>query len=268
MKIYKLGFIGAGNMAQAIIKGVREAMSDTDIAAASPDETHQEAVRATGSMAVSDNGYVAANSRYLVLAVKPQVAPEVLAEIAPYVDSGTTVISIMAGVTIDTIAESLPNVRTVVRTMPNMAAFVGKAATGIAYRNADDEVKSYVNRVFGSVGKYAEVDESLLSAVTALSGSGTAYVYYFMRAMIEGACQLGLDEVAARDLALQTFAGAADMAAKSDKDLGEMIDAVCSKGGTTIQAINSFDSNNVDGLIKQGVKAAYIRAVELSEAGR
>ena len=171
----------------------------------------------------------------------------------------------MAGVKLDTIFESVNGLTRAVRVMPNAPARVGKGMSALSYRGATDTDKMFVDGIFSSVGKTIIVDEDKLDAVTAISGSGPAYVYYFIKSMIDAGVKLGLTEDESATLTYQTFNGAIKMAQTTDTGLDKLIEMVCSKGGTTIQAIDCFRENNTDKIIEDAIKKCYDRSKELSK---
>ena len=248
-KKFTLGIIGAGNMSSAILGGVlRGGLLRADRIAVSDRDPEKLAVMAqNGVYTTADNREVASSSEYLMFAVKPQVAPAVFEEIAPVISAGT-VVSIMAGVPV----------------MPNTPALVGEGMSVIAFE--EGARSQFVADIFASIGKVAELDESKFDAVTSLSGSGPAYVYMFIEALIDGGVEGGLDPETAKLLAIQTVRGSAKMVAVSSRPVGELIDAVCSKGGTTIQAVDSFREDGLEDIVKKGMAKCKKRSEELGNA--
>ena len=258
---YKLGFLGAGNMAKAIARGIVRSsiLQPDDIIMSDPNVTEKVA----GIYVINDNNVIFNDCEYVLLAIKPQV----FNEIAPSLKNARVknVISIMAGVKMAKIKAVLPNAN-VIRIMPNLPASVGSGMAGIAKDNdATMEANEFTEAIFKSVGDAIFVNEADLDAVTAISGSGPAYVYYFIQSMIKGGVKNGLSEEQSKRLTLQTFQGAIDMVRKSDDPLDIMIDRVCSKGGTTIQAIDTFKNNKLDDIIIEGIDKCKQRSEELSK---
>ena len=212
-KKFTLGIIGAGNMSSAILGGVlRGGLLRADRIAVSDRDPEKLAVMAqNGVYTTADNREVASLSEYLMFAVKPQVAPAVV--------------------------------------MPNTPALVGEGMSVIAFE--EGARSQFVADIFASIGKVAELDESKFDAVTSLSGSGPAYVYMFIEALIDGGVEGGLDPETAKLLAIQTVRGSAKMVAVSSRPVGELIDAVCSKGGTTIQAVDSFREDGLEDIVRR-----------------
>ena len=247
---YKLGFLGAGNMAKAIANGIIKSniLKADEVVMSDPFVTGNVA----GIKVINDNKVIFNDCEYVLLAVKPQIFNQIVDELKE--TKVKNVISIMAGVKMAKIKSILPNAQ-VIRIMPNLPASVGAGMAGIAKDNdASKEANDFTKAIFDSVGKAIFVNESDLDAVTAISGSGPAYVYYFIQSMIKGGIKNGLSEEAAKELTLQTFV-----------DLDTMIDRVCSKGGTTIQAIDTFRSYDLDDKIIEGIDKCRIRSEELSK---
>lgn len=260
---YKLGIIGIGNMARSILKGLEKDFED-NILLSSIDFENLAQLKSHNIDIINNNIYLAKNSQYIMLAVKPDSASVVLDEIKPYVTEKTVIISVMAGVKVSYIKNYLPNIKSAVRIMSNLAAKISQACTGISFYDADKEVKDFILKIFKQLGSVIVLDEDKLDAVTALSGSGLAYVYYYVDAMIKAGVNIGLSAEESRLIALQTFTGAVEMIRTNNQNIEDMITAVCSKGGTTIEAISVFNQNNLQKIIDDGVTAAYKKSKKLS----
>ena len=260
---YTLGVIGAGNMAYAIVGGIINGgiLKPSDIAISDIDAQKLKAFAKLGVYTQTDNVSLSVNCENLLFAVKPQIAQTVFNEIESSV-TANTVISIMAGITLSKLKAALGN-RNYARIMPNTPALVGKGMSAIAF--SENFYSDFVMNIFRSVGEAIQLDESRFDAVTSLSGSGPAYVYTFIKALIDGGMSGGLDFETSEQLALQTVLGAVEMIKTSDKPINELIDAVCSKGGTTIQAIDSFREDGLENIIKNGMNKCLNRSVELSK---
>ncbi len=257
---FKLGIIGAGNMATAILQGILKGkvIAPEKIAISDVQEEKRGYFESLGVNFTTDNKMLSSSSEYLLFAVKPQIAPSVFKEIS-YVITAKTVISIMAGISIAKLQAALGK-RKYARIMPNMPAMVGEGASAISFSGEKDD---FVVEIFKSVGKAYEIDENLFDAVTSLSGSGPAYVYAFIDALIKGGMDGGLNKEQATSLAIQTITGAVKMVENSTKPIDEMIDAVCSKGGTTIQAIEHYRENNLEQIVIDGMIKCRNRSAEL-----
>lgn len=212
---------------------------------------------------VGDLSRTVRGSGLLLIAVKPQDAEALFREIASdIVDQ--PVISVMAGVRTGTIAERLGKKVPIARVMPNMGAFAGAGVSGISYSEGFTRKKE-IEEIFRGVGKVVEVSEKDMDAVTAVSGSGPAYLFYLAGAMIEAAEDEGLSEEQARTLVYQTLKGAAIVLEGSELSAGELVSRVASRGGTTEAALNVFSHEGMDRAIKKAVAAAKQRSKELAE---
>ncbi len=202
----------------------------------------------------------------IILAVKPQDSVALFEQIRKNTDGGQVYLSIMAGVTIKAIQEKL-GVKKVIRAMPNLPAQIGQGMT--AFTATDDVTRlelAMVQNLLATTGKAVYVEkESMIDATTAISGSGPAYVYYFMDAMMQAARQMGFTEAEAEMLVVQTFTGAVDLYNKTDLSCADWIQRVSSRGGTTEAALNSFKINTLHQDIIDGAMAALNRAVELGK---
>ena len=201
-----------------------------------------------------------ANCNVILYAVKPQGFNKV----AQKHGKDTVVGSIMAGIQIDTIVRAT-GAQKVCRVMPNTPCMVGKGMCALTFANCDKESVDFLTRLFSSLGDVVCVDEKLFDAVTCVSGSGPAYVYYFIKSMVDAGVSQGLDYDSALKLTLQTFDGAVQMVRATNKDLSTLIDNVCSPGGTTIQAINRFNEGDLDKIVADGMAKCAARSAELSK---
>ncbi len=263
----KVVFVGAGNMAEAVVSGMAasefcaaEKIVMTDIRA----ERLADLEKKYGIATSADN-HVVENAEIVVLAVKPQVMKEVLKEIAPVLRQETLVISIAAGISCSTIEAALGGERRIARVMPNMPALIGAGVSAIAPGcHADGADLEVAEAILQCVGLTVQVDEKELDAVTALSGSGPAYVFYLLEAMLDAAEEMGLKPDVARILALQTVEGAARLMKDSGESATMLRERVTSKGGTTEAAIHTLNEENVKEAVQKALKAAHDRSVELS----
>ncbi|QGZ60644.1 pyrroline-5-carboxylate reductase [Paraburkholderia acidisoli] len=265
----KIAFIGGGNMAAALIGGlIRKGVPADHLYAIDPNEdarkrnAEQFGVRTGAAADAALAGYDA-----VLIAVKPQIAKAVAEGLAPHLAAHQVVISIMAGIRIDDLSRWLNGHARVVRTMPNTPALIGMGATGlVASRGVDEAGRQLASDTLGAVGQTVWFDdEAKIDAVTGISGSGPAYVFYFIEALEEAARQLGMDEQQGRALAIATFTGAAQLALQSDEPPAVLRERVTSKGGTTAAALASFDASGVKAAIVKGALAADARAKEMGE---
>ncbi|MBP55097.1 pyrroline-5-carboxylate reductase [Marinobacter sp.] len=265
-----ISFIGAGNMASAIIGGMLDSgFKAANIWVSAPDDNHLQSIRKQFGVSVTtDNRYCAEQADMVVLAVKPQVMASVCSDIAPVVqNTRPLMVSIAAGLEASTLDEWLGGGLPLVRVMPNTPSLVGKGAAGLyANDQVKEKQKAMVESVFNSIGSALWVDdESLLHAVTALSGSGPAYFFLMLEALEEAATDAGIAGETARALAIQTMAGAAEMAGRSEHDPGQLKRNVMSPGGTTEQAIQTFEEGGLRDLVKKAYSAAYKRSGEMAK---
>ncbi len=262
------GFIGAGKMATALVHGMlRAGIANADsISASDPLAAARIALGAETGIAVFESNHdVVKQSEVLVLAVKPQSMSQVLAELRPVVTSEHLVVSIAAGITIASITHGLFPDSRVVRVMPNTPALVGEGVSAFALgRAVRPEDGALVERFLGSVGKTVCVAESLLDAVTGLSGSGPAFVYLMIEALSDGGVRAGLPREVASLLAAQTVLGAAKMVLETGLHPGVLKDQVASPGGTTIAGLHALEQGGVRGSLIEAVVAATRRSAELA----
>jgi len=265
----KIAFIGGGNMAAALIGGlIRKSVPAGNLYAVDPNEdarkrnADQFGVR-TGALADA----TLAEYDAVLLAVKPQIAKNVAEGLAPHLSAHQLVITIMAGIRIGDLSRWLNGHARIVRTMPNTPALIGMGATGlVASGGVDAAGRQLASDVLGAVGESVWFDdEAKIDAVTAISGSGPAYVFYFIEALEEAARQLGMDERQGRALAIATFTGAAQLALQSEEPPSVLRERVTSKGGTTAAALASFAASGVKDAIVRGALAADARAKEMGE---
>jgi pyrroline-5-carboxylate reductase len=265
-----LGFIGAGRMATALAKGCITArlVPASAVLASDPVGAAREkfAAEVPGVTLAADNAAVLAGADVIVLAVKPQLMQQVLAEIKPHVASRHLIVSIAAGVTLARLAEGLPPTTRLVRVMPNTPCLIGLGASCYARGGgAAREDGAIVERLLSSVGKAYEVEEPQLDAVTGLSGSGPAFIYTAIEALAAGGVAMGLTDDLAMKLAAQTAAGAAAMIQQTGLSPAELRDQVASPGGTTLAGLKALAERDGAGAFRAAVEAATRRSIELGQ---
>jgi len=264
----RLGFIGAGNMAQALIGGLlANGIAAASIAVSDPSPECCAAAKKLGVRVCDDNGALVAGSDIVVLAIKPQIMQAVLEPLAETVASESPlIISIAAGITCDLMTGWLKADVGVVRCMPNTPALLREGASALfANPYVNQEQCSQAQAVMQSVGLALWVDtEAELDAVTAISGSGPAYFFLMMELMQQAGEKLGLNPDVSRALTLQTALGAARMAVGSDVDVVELRRRVTSPNGTTHAAIESFLASGLSDVVERAVTAAKDRSIEMS----
>lgn len=271
-KQYELGFLGAGNMAEAIAKAAIEqgVLRREQVIASDPNEERQSAFKQLGITTCDDNTMVIQSSKQIMVAVKPQIMKQVAADLGKHGSEQQVILSIMAGVSTEQLGQIIAAQHSVdrprvIRIMPNLPIQVGLGMAGVAlgpHAKGGDEALAM--RLFEAAGKVVLVDESKLDAITAVSGSGPAYVFYLAEAIQSAACELGLNDHAAV-LAQQTILGAAHLMAASDDDPGTLRRKVTSPGGTTEAAIEHLQQNKTSDIITGAIHAAAKRSVELGQ---
>ena len=263
-----IGFIGAGNMAYALIKGLlNNGFDASQINISDPNEELLQHRKSELKVTTySDNASLLSNSDVIFFAVKPQVLPNVCLELKGIVKSKHLFVSIVAGIRSSDINRWLGGNFSLIRTMPNTPALFQSGVTGLfANELVDNEQKSLVSSILSSVGECFWVnEEKLIDAITAISGSGPAYFFLLMESMKQAGIALGLDEETANSLSIQTAYGASLMANKTGKDSRTLRSEVTSPNGTTQSAIESFQDQNFEGIVANATRAAYDRARELS----
>lgn len=257
----KISFIGFGNMAKAMAHRLLKD-SAHELYAASP--SLENGINAQGIRTYNDNLAVLAEADIIILAVKPLQMEKVITQISACIPPHSLVISVATGISLSWFASKCPHIA-MVRAMPNIAAAIGESATPlIANAFVNEKQKEAANTIFKSIGITTWVQqEGDIDAFTALSGSGPAYIFMFMEAMIKAATTLGIKEDAAKIFTLQTVEGALSLAIESKQDLTELRKKVTSPAGTTAAAIGVLSEHGFDKLIYKAMKAAYDRAKEL-----
>ncbi len=266
----KIVFIGAGSMAEAIIAGMlqKELFAPEQIVATNRANGERlQQLKETYHIQVTHNKEEALkDADIILLAIKPKDVAEGVKEIAPFVNQEQLVISVLAGVSTDTLLHLFNQKLAIARAMPNTSAAIGKSATAIAigeYAKTEDLL--VVQELFETVGLVSIVEEKDLHAVTGLSGSGPAYVYYLVEAMEKAANEIGLEKEVAKELILQTIIGAAEMLKSSPKHPSVLRKEVTSPGGTTEAGIKVLESFNYQEAIIACIKRATERSSELGE---
>jgi pyrroline-5-carboxylate reductase len=267
IKTRTLGFLGAGNMAGALIKGLLHAhvtSPDKIVASDVKSERLEKLAQAHGIKTTQDNHALVKDVDILVLSVKPQVVDKVLAQIGGDVRKEQLVVSVAAGVPIAAIEGRLPLGSRVVRAMPNTPATALAGATGIAGgEHASEADLDLARALFEAVGRVVVLDETLLDAVTGLSGSGPAYVMVIIEALADGGVKVGLHRDTALLLAAQTVYGAAKLLLETGEHPGRLKDMVTSPGGTAIAGLHTLESGALRKTLIDAVEAATKRAAEL-----
>ena len=264
-----IGFLGAGKMASALAKGLVQAklVNADQIIASDPIHAARSAfAKEVGAKATASNLETARSAQVLVLAVKPDQVAGVLKEIRGLFTEKQLLCSIAAGVTLAKLESGLADGARVIRVMPNTPALVGASATAYALgRNATVEDGRLAQEMFSAVGVAFQLKESLLDAVTGLSGSGPAYVYLIIEALSDGGVAAGLPRDVATKLAAQTVFGSAKMALETGQHPGVLKDMVTSPGGTTIEGLHELEKAGVRGMLMNAVRAAAEKSKKLGQ---
>ena len=267
-KQFKLGIIGCGFMAQSILKGVilSDLLPERKIIISDVSESNLEKVDFLGVQTTTDNEYVAQNSEYLLLAVKPQNLGDVVNSLNGF--KPEKIISILAGIKKNKIKNAFGSSGVkVARCMPNLPCSIGSGALGVDmtdFNNNQDDLE-FISNIFNCLGVVLSTDESKMDAIMGISGSGPAYVFMFIDSLIDAGVKQGLTKNEAKILAVQTIIGSAEMVEQDEQTVTELIKSVCSKGGTTIEGVKVLEDNNFRAIISDAVDACVKRSKELSE---
>ena len=269
LKDKALGFIGAGNMAEAIIRGIiknQVVLPDRILASDISDKRRAHMSKTFGIETLAENRSLIEQSNVLILAVKPQVIHEVLNDISAHMGPDKLLISIVAGVPIQTFVAALPQCPRVVRTIPNTPVTVMAGAIAIASDSpARPEDFETVETLFHPIGRTVRIEEKLIDAATGLSGSGPAYVFIILEALADGGVKMGLPRDVAETLAAQTLMGSAKMFLETRMNPGQLKCMVTSPGGTTIAGIHELEKGSVRASLMNAVESATKRSIELGK---
>lgn len=263
-----LGIIGCGKMGRALLGGILKAGLVEPGSVWVHDAVAPAAAAAAAELGVRDAGSNAAvveRAETVLLCVKPQTFPAMLGELGGV--DGRLLISIAAGIRIAMMEQGTGGRHRIVRVMPNTPALVGRGASAYALgASATEEDALLTERLLGSVGYVTRVGEDLIDAVTAVSGSGPAYVFLLVESMVRAGVDLGLDEQTALDLSIHTVAGAAELMLAGPESPARLRENVTSPNGTTFAALESFRANGFDRIVREALRAARDRGVELGRA--
>jgi pyrroline-5-carboxylate reductase len=268
-KMEKLGFIGAGNMATALVKGLITSgiyPSDQLMASDKNEEQLQKMSDQFGLKVYASNKDLVGECRNVVLAVKPQSIREVLEGVKEEIKEVNLMISIAAGTPLKMIQSILELDIPLIRVMPNTPALIQKGVSALAPgQHATTEHMDIARGIFDAVGRTVIVQEEMMDAVTALSGSGPAYLFRVMECLVDAGERLGLGAETSLTLVMQTVIGSAHLANESEKSLSQLREMVTSPGGTTEAALAVFNEKGLESVIQEAVKAACLRGVELGK---
>ena len=259
---YKFGFIGAGNMGFAIMKGLLKVFEPGQVTFYEKNVSRAEDVAARTGAEPAKSGFdCASSSEYVILAVKPQQLEGVVQEIRGGVSGRQVLVSIAPGITIASLKGYFGEGCRVVRAMPNTPALVGEGMTGVCYDAGQfsQEEQQTVQAFFQSFGKMVLVEEKLINAVVCVSGSSPAYAYLFIEALADSGVKYGLPRAMAYELAAQALLGSAKMVLETGKHPGELKDQVCSPGGTTIAAVAALEEAGLRNAVLKAGDACYAK---------
>lgn len=265
--MYKIGFIGAGNMGYPEIKGAAALLGAGQVTFFEANEERRALVAKELSVTPSaSNQELIANSEYVVLVVKPQVAPLVYPELKKALRRDSKIITSMAGISTETILKELPFPVPVIRWMPNTPAMVGEGMTSMSLNgvSADSEEARFAKSLCESFGRCVILPEALMSAACCANGSSPAYVYMMIEALADSVVKYGIPRATAYELVAQTVLGSAKMVLESGRHPGELKDNVCSPGGTTIAAVEALEASGFRNALFQATDACFKRSEELS----
>ena len=259
---YRLGIIGIGTMGSSILTGIlnKNMLNPNEITVF--DLAIDKLNMKDGVHISKDLQDLVDSSDFVLFAVKPQHYLDIVKSVK--FSSNNKIITIMAGIKINSLKGNLNYPCKIARIMPNTPCKIGYGISALCFDGYTDDEKEFVKNIFSTCGEIVELEESYFDTVTSISGSGPAYVYMFINAMIKGGIKGGLSFENAKKLTIATMIGASKLCEQSTEDLEVLIDKVCSKGGTTIQAVNSFNNNNLTGIIIEGIDACRKRSEELS----
>lgn len=264
--MYKVGFIGLGNMGYAIARGLLKTLNPIEIAFYDTDNNKcNEISKELDIILCKDNLEIAKNSKYIILAIKPQIYSACISQIKNNLNPDSVIISIAPGITIESLKESLGYETKIVRVMPNTPSLVNEGMSVLSF--SDDEFLpeeiADVENIFKSCGQIETIEEQYMDAIVPISGSSPAYVYMMIEALADGGVNLGLPRKLSYKLAAQTVLGSAKMVLETGSHPGELKDAVCSPGGTTIAAVSSLEKTGFRSSIIEAMSEAYKKTQEL-----
>lgn len=262
-----IGFLGGGQMAEMIIGGLKAFATDQDLDYILYDplpDRRQYMADAYGVVAVESNAAVLAQSSLVFVAVKPQIFPEIERELADNYHQGQILLSIMAGIDLSKVGEVLSEEAKIIRLMPNTAMRVGAGVCLLsANKNVTEEEKQRITVLLSAIAMVKEIPEKMMNGAMAISGSGPAYFYTMMDAMVLGGIEVGVPLALARDLAAQTMLGAAEMIKSTGTSPAVLRDQVLSPAGTTIEGVHALEAGGFRSDVMEAVRAAWRRAEEI-----
>lgn len=265
----KIGFIGAGNMASAMIGGMissKSVLPQHIIASAKTETTLNRVSEAYGINVTKDSIEVVKNADIIIVAVKPYMYDSILSDIKEYIDNKKIIVTIAAGKSIKDVENVIGEDKKVIRTMPNTPCLVNEGMSALCPNNkiTEDELE-LVKNIYDSFGESEVVNENLIDAVIGVSGSSPAYIFMFIEAMADCAVSYGMTRTMAYKFASQAVMGSAKMVLESGKHPGELKDMVCSPGGTTIEAVKTLEAQGLRKSVINGMTACIEKSIEMSK---
>lgn len=265
----KMGIIGCGNMGEAILSGIlaNKIATAKNVYVSDIDSTKLDRIKSAYKVeATFNNSLVARESDIVIIAVKPQDISSTLTDISECLGREKVLISIAAGVTIKNINSIVGNHVQVIRVMPNMPALIKMGFSALSFsKNTKASSMEIAKAIFGAIGDTVIIKEKDLDAMTAISGSGPAYFFYIIEMLIKGGVRLGLPSKIAKEAAIKTASGSAELLKRLGGDPASLRKKVTSKGGTTEAALKVFKKRGLEGIVQNGIKAAEKRAKALSK---
>lgn len=265
---HKMGVIGAGNMSMAITKGIvgGNIMSPKEIGVYVHTPSKIPSFEQQGFSICENAAQAYQSSRFVLLGVKPQVISSVLEEITPLPYDGQILISIVAGVSMEYMQSCFAQEVKIIRIMPNTPLLIGQGACAFSRSaNVTDREFQEALEMFRLMGCVEVIEENQMNEIIPVNGSSPAFVYYFIQRMIESSVKRGIDPDVAQRLICQTFIGAANMISQTDAPIPQLIQNVCSPGGTTLEAIKVFDEQNLGGILEEAFEKCIRRAYEIGK---
>lgn len=264
----KIGFIGCGNMGGALARAACKSSAPGNVVLANRTLAKAEALAGELGCAVGSNQSIAQNCEWIFLGVKPQMMADMLAGIAPVLKArqgGFVLVSMAAGLSCQSIADMAGGDYPVIRIMPNTPAAIGQGVVQVCGRGVSRAQLDACKAILAPAGLVDEIDEKLIDAASCVSGCGPAFAYLFIEALADGGVACGLPREQALRYAAQMVAGSAEMVLQSGRHPGQLKDAVCSPGGTTIQGVRALEANGFRSAAMEAVLAAYEKTLKLGK---
>ncbi|HOJ92290.1 MAG TPA: pyrroline-5-carboxylate reductase [Dictyoglomaceae bacterium] len=263
----ELGIIGGGMMGEAILSGVLESnfLPPQEILVSEPVESREKYLKDKYNISIVDNILLIKNSEFILIAVKPQNIKGVLEEIKPHIRKGQAFISIAAGVPLNYLEKYLYNVKSLFRVMPNLPCTVKKGAIAITYNKAEKEDLRFVKELFSNIGKVWEMDEKNFDIITALTGSGPAFVSLILQSFVLSGVNGGISYNTAKEMVLQLFDGTIEYIRSKDLSFEDIIKMTSSPAGTTIAGLEKLYKEGISGIIMEAISSAKEKGEEISK---